>query len=57
MRIAILWTRLSGYLNVCLKELASREGVEIFVSHEVAGSDAPFDDSILVDVESHFLAD
>ena len=57
MKIAILWTRLSGYLNVCLKELASREGVEIFVSHEVAGSDAPFDDSILVDVESHFLAD
>ena len=44
MRIAILWTRLSGYLNICLKELASREGVEIFVSHEVAGSDAPFDD-------------
>lgn len=42
MRIAILWTRLSGYLNGCLKELASREGVELFVSHQAPELQAPF---------------
>jgi glycosyltransferase involved in cell wall biosynthesis len=44
MRIAVLWTGLSGYLNSCLKELASREAVELFVSHQIAVQDAPFDD-------------
>jgi glycosyltransferase involved in cell wall biosynthesis len=43
VRIAVLWTRLSGYLNACLKELASRPDVELLVIHEVAGQDAPFD--------------
>ena len=44
MRVAILWTRLSGYLNACLKELASREGVELFVSYQEAEQQAPFSD-------------
>ena len=44
MRVAILWTRLSGYLNACLKELASREGVELFVSHQAPVQQVPFDD-------------
>ena len=44
MRAAVLWTGLSGYLNACLKELASREGVELFVSHQAPVEDAPFDD-------------
>jgi glycosyltransferase involved in cell wall biosynthesis len=44
MRIAILWTGLSGYLNACLKELAGHEAVELFVSHMVPNEDAPFDD-------------
>jgi glycosyltransferase involved in cell wall biosynthesis len=43
MKVAILWTGLSGYLNACLKELAGREGVEIFVSHRPPSSSAPFD--------------
>lgn len=42
MRIAILWAGLSGYLNACLKELASREGVEMFVSHQAPVHEAPF---------------
>ena len=42
MRIAILWTGLSGYLNACLKELASREGVELFVCHQIPVQEAPF---------------
>ena len=43
MRIAVLWTRLSGYLNACLKELAGREGVNLLVIHEAASEEAPFD--------------
>ena len=42
MRVAILWIELTGYLNSCLRELASRPGVEIFVAHTPPGSDAPF---------------
>jgi glycosyltransferase involved in cell wall biosynthesis len=45
MRIAILWTGLSGYLNACLKELASRDHVELFVSHQMPVKSAPFDES------------
>ena len=33
---------LSGYLNACLKELASREGVELFVCHQVPDEAATF---------------
>jgi glycosyltransferase involved in cell wall biosynthesis len=43
MKIAVLWTELSGYLNACLKELASRKGVELFVAHQLFKEDAPFD--------------
>lgn len=44
MRIAVLWTRLSGYLNACLKELASRSGMEILVYHRAPAREAPFDE-------------
>lgn len=39
----MLWTALSGYLNACLKELAGREGVELFVSHNASDTNAPYD--------------
>jgi glycosyltransferase involved in cell wall biosynthesis len=45
MRIAVLWTRLSGYLNACLRELATRPGVEMLIAHEAAAEEAPFDES------------
>ena len=45
MKVAILWTRLSGYLNACLRELETRPGVDLLVAHEAVGEDAPFDDS------------
>jgi len=45
VRIGILWTGLSGYLNACLKELAGRDGAELFVSHRAPTLDAPFDES------------
>jgi glycosyltransferase involved in cell wall biosynthesis len=44
MRVAVLWTGLSGYMNACLKELASRDGVELFVSHRKPAKEAPFDE-------------
>jgi glycosyltransferase involved in cell wall biosynthesis len=44
-RVALLWSGLSGYLNACLRELASRDGVELFVSHQAPGREAPFDES------------
>lgn len=48
MRIAVLWTGLSGYLNACLRELASRPGVELFVAHSGIKNEAPYDPSIFV---------
>ncbi|MDP3972823.1 MAG: hypothetical protein Q8P61_07950, partial [Candidatus Nanopelagicales bacterium] len=44
MRVAVLWTRLSGYLNACLRELATRPSIDLMVVHQAAGEDAPFDD-------------
>ena len=42
MRVAVLWTRLSGYMNVALRAVASR-GCEILVVNEASSPDAPFD--------------
>jgi glycosyltransferase involved in cell wall biosynthesis len=42
MRVAVLWTKLSGYMNVALQAMASH-GCEILVVNEAAGCDAPFD--------------
>jgi glycosyltransferase involved in cell wall biosynthesis len=44
MRVAVLWTRLSGYLNACLRELATRPGVQLLVVHERVRADAPYDE-------------
>ena len=43
MRIAVLWTGLSGYLDACLRGLATGPGVEVLVAHQAAGEDAPFE--------------
>lgn len=45
IKVAFLWTGLSGYMNACLKELSKRDGVELFVSHELPGSEAPFEEA------------
>jgi glycosyltransferase involved in cell wall biosynthesis len=42
VRVAVLWTCLSGYLNACLKELASRPDVDLFVAHSEINSEAPY---------------
>lgn len=43
MRVAVLWSELSGYLNACLKELVRTEGAELFVAHVPPSLAAPFD--------------
>jgi glycosyltransferase involved in cell wall biosynthesis len=45
MKVAFLWNGLSGYHNACLKELATRYGVELFVCHEAFKSSAPYEES------------
>ena len=55
MRIGILWTGLSGYLNACLQELASRDGVELFVSHQAPALDAPFDEGQFSWMRNRFM--
>ncbi len=43
MRIAILWTELSGYMNACFRVLSRMEGVELLVVNKRPSGDAPFD--------------
>ena len=45
MKIAILWTKLSGYLNACLKALANLPNVSLMVVNQQTSHDAPFDES------------
>jgi glycosyltransferase involved in cell wall biosynthesis len=45
MRVAFLWTGLSGYMNACLKELSARDGVELFVSYELPVAVAPYEEA------------
>jgi glycosyltransferase involved in cell wall biosynthesis len=42
MKVAVLWTKLSGYMNSCLRALAETPGVELFVAYQEATPDAPF---------------
>jgi glycosyltransferase involved in cell wall biosynthesis len=55
MRIAVLWTGLSGYLNSCLKELAGRKGVDLFVSSQPPEAQAPFDDDQFAWIQNHLV--
>lgn len=43
MKVAILWTRLSGYFNACLKALLNKN-IQLFVSYQLPDKDAPFND-------------
>ena len=42
-RIAVLFSRLSGYMSACLKTLKDDHGVELLVFRYVPASEAPFD--------------
>ncbi|MHB0981552.1 MAG: glycosyltransferase family 4 protein [Thermoleophilia bacterium] len=54
MRVAVLWARLSGYMNACLKALAQTERVELFVASIRVSEDAPFDESPFSWIENHY---
>jgi hypothetical protein len=56
VKIAVLWTGLSGYFNSCLRELCSRDGVEIMVVHSAPASDAPYAMQQLKSVTHYCLA-
>lgn len=45
MRIAVLWSELSGYLNACLKELDRTGFVDLFVAHQPPSAAAPFNEA------------
>jgi glycosyltransferase involved in cell wall biosynthesis len=44
MRVAVLWTKLSGYLSSSLRSLQSK-GAALLVVNEAATGDAPFDEA------------
>lgn len=55
MKIAVLWSELSGYLNACLKVLAAEEGVELFVAHVPSSAEAPFDETQFAWMENRYV--
>lgn len=54
MKVAVLWTELSGYMNVCLKQLAAMDGVELFVASSCISKKAPFDESTFAWIENRY---
>ncbi|MFZ2404898.1 MAG: glycosyltransferase family 4 protein [Methylobacter sp.] len=50
----MLWTELSGYMNVCLKELSETEKVELFVANSCTTKQAPFDEAIFCWIENRY---
>jgi glycosyltransferase involved in cell wall biosynthesis len=45
LRVAVLWSRLSGYFSACLKHLRMYHEAELFVVHWPVHTHFPFDDS------------
>jgi len=54
MKVAVLWTGLSGYLNACLKALAAIEEVDLFVANAHPLTEAPFDEAIFNWIENRY---
>jgi glycosyltransferase involved in cell wall biosynthesis len=54
MRIAILWSHLSGYLNACLHALADNHKTDLFVSYRTESGEAPFEASEFAWLTSHY---
>jgi glycosyltransferase involved in cell wall biosynthesis len=50
MRIALLHTRLSGYLAACLREFKRRSGAELLIYAWPNQVDAPFDPAVFADL-------
>lgn len=54
MKVVVLWTHLSGYLNSCLKALAAIEGVKLLVVNIMTAEEVPFDESLFSWIENHY---
>jgi glycosyltransferase involved in cell wall biosynthesis len=53
MRVAVLWTGLTGYLSACLAELA--KDADVLLVHRAATADAPFDGELLSPVQRRLV--
>ncbi len=42
-------------MNACIRELAGRDGVELFVSHQAPNQDAPYDESQFAWMKNRFM--
>lgn len=54
MRIAVLWTRLSGYMNACLRVLAEIPGTDLFVSYQAPSDQSPFTEALFSWIPSRY---
>jgi hypothetical protein len=50
MRVAVLWTKLSGYLSRSLRSLQAK-GAALLAVNEAATADAPFDEAEFASIE------
>src|ERR1700737_4945832 len=57
MKIAVLWTHFSGYLSACLRALAARPGIELFVSFQSNSKEAPYADSTSSWISRRYIYD
>lgn len=57
MRVVFCWQMISGYMASCWRELAGREGVELFVvaRRPEGGSSVDFDTSLMAGIECELL--
>src|SRR5579885_643962 len=56
-RIAVLWTRLSGYLAQCMRTLVEEYGVDLLVWDNGASINAPFDDQNFSWIQRRYKTD
>lgn len=53
LRCAVLWTRLSGYFNGCLRAFADLPGTELFVASQAFDAATPFDSGQFDWIDAH----
>ncbi|HEY0757972.1 MAG TPA: glycosyltransferase family 4 protein [Acidisarcina sp.] len=55
MKVAVLWTQLAGYISCCMKALAARPGVELYVANEAPATVAPYLSSVFDWIERRYV--
>lgn len=54
LKIAVLWTHLSGYMNACLQALEKTPSVELFVANIRSSPEAPFHESMFSWIKNRY---